>query len=99
VESYAPGRIVLSAAPDGPATLVLSEMDYPGWRATVNGAPAAIEKAFGLLRAVALPGGPATVEFTYAPDSFANGLLAAAVGLLAAIVLIVLGRPRRAASP
>jgi hypothetical protein len=95
VESYAPGRIVLRAAPDGPATLVLSEVDYPGWRATVNGAPAVIETAFGLLRAVALPGGPAQVVFTYAPDSFTNGLLAAAVGLLAAIVLIVVGRPRR----
>ena len=86
---------MLNAAPPGPATLVLSEVNYPGWQAAVNGAPVPIEPAFGLLRSVALPGGPTTVELTYAPDSFANGMLAAAVGAVAALVLIVVGRPRR----
>jgi hypothetical protein len=47
--------------------LILSETWDPGWRATVNGAPAPIAPVDGVFRAVAVPAGHSTVEMRYWP--------------------------------
>jgi uncharacterized membrane protein YfhO len=54
-------------APDG-GVLVLRDTYYPGWTATVNGAPIDLLRTDVLYRAVALPSGAATphrVEMTF----------------------------------
>ncbi|MBW7885075.1 MAG: YfhO family protein, partial [Caldilineaceae bacterium] len=84
VTTYSSGAMSVQAvAPEG-GYLILSELWYPGWRATVNGAAAAIEQANGALRAVALPPGTSTVELRFWPASFTWGLIAAAAGLVLA---------------
>ena len=65
-----------------PAFLVLSEVWYPGWRATVNGAETPVLRANYALRAVEVPAGDVTVEMRFAPDSWRWGVGLAGVGVL-----------------
>ncbi len=63
---WAPDRITLAS--DGPGgMLVMSEINYPGWQAEVDGAPVAISATDGLLRSVSLPAGEHTIIFEFQP--------------------------------
>lgn len=84
-----------------PAYLLLSEVFYPGWRATVDGQEVPVLRANYLFRAVALPAGEHRVRFFFAPQRWelALGLtLASSLG----VVALLLGRAamtwRRSAS-
>lgn len=85
-------------AVDAPAAgwLIVSEIWYPGWTATVDGAAAEIALVNGALRAVAIPAGEVTVTMTYRPASFMVGLGAAAAGLVLLAALIWWARSRSA---
>ncbi len=54
--------------------LVLSDVYYPGWRATVDGAPVEILRADYILRAVPLSPGEHTIQMTFAPWTWRVGL-------------------------
>ena len=71
--------------------LVISELWYPGWVATVNGAATAVEMVNGALRAVAVPAGASRVEMSYRPNSFTWALWAALAGVGILIVVGFLG--------
>jgi hypothetical protein len=75
--------------------LVLSEFWYPGWQATVNGAPVAPEVANGAFLAVPIPAGASTVDLRFWPATFTWGLVAAGVGVLMIVGLFLPGRTRR----
>ncbi|MGB5051407.1 MAG: hypothetical protein WBO46_20835, partial [Caldilineaceae bacterium] len=75
-----------------PAFLVLSEVWYPGWRATVNGVETPVRRANYALRGVAVPAGEVTVEMRFAPDSWRWGLGLAGVGLVLLLAGLVVGR-------
>jgi hypothetical protein len=78
--AYADQQVTVRA--QGPGTLVLADTWYPGWTATVDGAPTDIARADVLFRAVALPDGPHTVVFRYSPGRAGWALLgSAALGL------------------
>ena len=85
---YEPERIDLKVQAAAPALLVLSDLFYPGWEATVDGRPAEILKANYLMRAVAIPQGAHEVRFLYRPASFRAGVAASAAGCLAVALLI-----------
>lgn len=53
-----------------PCLLVLTDLDYPGWRAYVNGQERPIMRAYGFARAVELPAGSAEVVFQFRPTGF-----------------------------
>ena len=72
--SYQPDRVVLNAQVEAPARLILTDLDYPGWLATVNGERVSIERFFGAFRSVTLPAGDHRVVFAYRPWSFTLGL-------------------------
>jgi hypothetical protein len=83
---WSPNRIavtlpVLEAEP-GDHRLVLSELYYPGWQVTVDGAPARIEPEAGLLRSVIVSTGSREVVFSFRPLSLYIGVGAAALGWL-----------------
>jgi hypothetical protein len=65
-----------------PGYLVMSEVWYPGWRATVNGVAREVLPANQALRAVYVPAGDATVEMWFAPPAWRWGLIGFAPGLL-----------------
>ncbi len=69
-----------------PATLLRRELFYPGWRARVNGTPAAIQPVSGIFQQIPLPAGPATIRFTYMP---AHTRLSCAAALLACLIWLL----------
>ena len=95
--AYSENEIRLAARAARPGYLVLSEVWYPGWRATVNGAHAPVLRANYTLRALPVPAGELTIRLWYAPDSWRRGLTLFGVGimLLAGLCLWQAGGGRR----
>jgi len=93
VVQWEPDHIVLDVQSEAPGLLVLSEMNYPGWRATIDGYPAEILTADYILRALSLPAGSHRVEMVYRPRSFYLALLASLLTTL--LVLLLFLRYRR----
>ena len=56
-----------------PGYLVVSDIFYPGWRVTVNGARQEIQQANYAFRAVFVPNGRSTVRFEFIPSSIIGG--------------------------
>ncbi|TET53662.1 MAG: hypothetical protein E3J64_03200, partial [Anaerolineales bacterium] len=83
----------------GGGLLVFSEVDYPGWRATIDGSSAQIVRTDYLLRGVCVPAGEHRVILEYDPPLLKVGLAITAVtlALLAALGLesAIVSRRRR----
>jgi hypothetical protein len=82
-------------------TLVLSDNYYPGWRASVDGAPVEVFRANATMRAVNVPAGRHLVSFRFIPAAFFVSMyvsLAAAAVTLAALIFSILTRRRAAAT-
>ena len=78
--------VIVTTEATAPAFLVLSDVYYPGWVATIDNREAKIFQTNYALRGVAVPAGKHTVTFRYRPLSFYWGLviaIAALVGLIA----------------
>lgn len=67
-------RIRIETSSERAGMLVVSERDYPGWEATVDGMPTRTYRAFHVLRAVYVPAGHHVVEFSFYPPGLARGL-------------------------
>ncbi len=94
--SYEADRISLDASAGSAGLLVLSETYYPGWRATLNGKPAEIQKADGALRAILLPRGESRITLEYAPITFyAGGALSVLTFAVVLTGLLLRWRERR----
>jgi len=72
--------------------LVLSEIFYPGWRATVDGKEVALERADYLISALPLPAGSHQVTYRYDPLSLKLGAACTLLACLAAVGMLVVGR-------
>ena len=81
-----PNRISLEATLTTPGLLVLSEVNYPGWAATVNGVAQPVIEVDGVLRGVALGAGESRVDMTFQPVSLYIG---GAVSVLAIVMCVV----------
>ncbi len=93
---YEPERIVIETDSDSSSWLVLTDAWYPGWRATVDGAPVEIARADVLFRAVPVPAGRHRVEFIFVPTSLQLGgatSLLTLIGCVVAVALIYRNRP------
>jgi hypothetical protein len=87
VASYEPSRIVVETDAPQASLLVVSEIFYPGWVATVDGAPARIHLTDYLLRGVAVPAGRHRVEMRYAAPAARNGAIISALTLCCLVAL------------
>ena len=93
VDSYAPGHIAMTLgapAPKGSA-LVVSENYYPGWRATIDGKPATVERADLSLMGIPLPEGAKKVELEFSSDTYKEGKAITLAALLVAIAAVLAG--------
>lgn len=81
-------RVVIETDNQTSEPLVLADNYYPGWKAFVDGEPAAIYQANCTMRAVAVPAGRHLVSFVFAPATF--GLAAYASVAAAALTLVFL---------
>ncbi len=90
----ADGRERVRLACPRPTTLLRRELDFPGWRATVDGHSTSIRTADRIYQSVPVPAGYHTVSFGYSPPEIGWAL----VGLLAGAGWLVFGgiaEPRR----
>jgi hypothetical protein len=87
----APERVALRAECAARCLLVLADLDWPGWRAEVDGREAPILATNAIFRGVWLEPGAHDVEFRFAPRSFRAGL-AIAAGTLAGVAALAFAR-------
>ncbi|HET7536403.1 MAG TPA: YfhO family protein [Candidatus Didemnitutus sp.] len=87
ITAFARNRVVVDTDANHAALLVLAEAWYPGWRATIDGAHTDVQPANGWMRAVAVPAGHHTVDFSYVPRNLWSGFAVTLAGGLVALGL------------
>ena len=88
---YLPNHLTYSVQSQQGGLAVFSEIYYPaGWEATIDGKPAEIIRANYVLRALQVPAGAKSIEFTFRPKSYYVGdKVSLASGSL--LILMLLG--------
>ncbi|MGH9944686.1 MAG: hypothetical protein ACRD9R_20250 [Pyrinomonadaceae bacterium] len=94
--TYGPNSLTIVTRAPTPTVLVVSEMIYPGWMATVDGVPAEIHATNFLLRGVIVPAGAHRVEMRYAAPTARNGTLICLFTLLLLVGIAVSPRLKAA---
>jgi len=94
--SRLPAQLALDVYTPSDGLLVLSEVYYPGWQATVDGAPAAIYRTQYTLRGLPLHAGEHHLELTFRPVTFTFGAIISAATLSATLALLAWGLSHRA---
>ena len=92
LDDYRAERASVSVRARRAGLLVLTDVWFPGWKATVDGRDVPIERVDYLLRGVRVPAGAHRVEFRYEPASFTAGWIISLVALMA-IAGIAMIRP------
>lgn len=67
ITSYRANRVAIEAESPIDNRLVLTDLAYPGWDVSIDGAPAASRLFEGMYRAVDVPAGRHTIVWTYRP--------------------------------
>jgi hypothetical protein len=80
-----PQAVEIDATLAAPGLVVLADTFYPGWTATVDGAPAPILATNHLFRGVPAPAGTHRIRFAYRPRSLAIGATLSVMTLLALV--------------
>jgi hypothetical protein len=101
IERYEPERVLLRVRATRPGEVVLSDVHYPGWRATVDGRPARLDRVNYLFRGVPVPAGEHVVEMRYRPASWRAGWIVSllAVAVVAGVAAAGLRGRRRTREP
>lgn len=97
IRRYDSTRIELDVAMACKGTLVVADAWFPGWTATIDGSPAAILQAHGMVRGVMVDAGTHRVVMRYRPMNLYLGVILTALGLVLCATLQVLTPSRRAA--
>lgn len=88
ITAYTADKMELETEITQPGWLVVSEIWYPGWQATVNGSPQPVEKVNGLLRGLYLSQpGAYQIRLVYRPESVVWGQWISGV----TVVLLLVG--------
>jgi uncharacterized membrane protein YfhO len=77
---------------------VLSDNWYPGWKATVDGRDAPIERVDYMLRGVRVGAGVHRIEMRYEPTSYRIGWIVSLLGVVALAATALFGVRRRGLS-
>jgi hypothetical protein len=99
VTSYRNNAIALDIQTSQDGLLVLSEMHYPGWKASIDGQETKIVRTNYSLRGLVVPRGEHKVSVWFSPSSFATGAWITLASLLVCVVGLVwplVGRKNRA---
>lgn len=94
IVEYENNRLAIETSADTASILVVSEINYPGWVATVDGKSTPIYTADFLLRGIALPAGAHRVEMRYTAPAARNGAMISGLTLLLIGALILYERRR-----
>ena len=90
---WQPGRITLKLDKPAPAnaTLVVSENFYPGWKASVDGKAAKVDRADYVLIGVELPAGATNVDLTFVNAPYEKGKMLTLASLALATLALIGG--------
>jgi hypothetical protein len=99
VSAWKPERRDFALESDRPGRFVLIEQAFPGWRATVDGRPAAIERWDGAFQSIELAAGAHQVRFLFRPVSAEIGAGISLAALLALAAWIAADRRARRLAP
>jgi hypothetical protein len=80
--SAEPNRLLIETRSPSPSVLIVSEMTFPGWVATVDGQDAPVHTTNYILRGVALPAGVHRVEMRYTAPAARNGAVISLLTLM-----------------
>jgi hypothetical protein len=95
ITHYAAEALTVEVDSSAPALLLVAEAYYPGWQATVNGAPAACRPANAWMRSVPVPAGTSRVELRFRSRRLPAGAALSIVGMALALLRV----RRRASTP
>ncbi len=87
-----PNKVVVVAETAQPAYLLLSDVMYPGWKGRVDGQDTPVRRADYLFRAVDLPAGRHTVEFSFEPRTWTMGWVVSLIFLVLIIATFPVAR-------
>ena len=90
IVNYQSNKVMIQVASNRSAFLVLTDIFYPGWSATIDGKETKIYRVDGLFRGVVIPSGQHIVEYHYFPYVFQLGLWVAGIALLLCLIGILL---------
>jgi len=93
-----PNRMAVTVTTPGRGWLLISEQQFPGWQARLNGRLVPLRTADLALRALPVPAGRVSIEMEYRPGSVRLGLFATLLGtslLAGSLGWWVQGRRRR----
>lgn len=94
ITRYENDLVDLTVTTSAPGMLVLTDSNYPGWTATVDGKDARIYSAQGYFRGVTVPAGRHRVRFEFHPTSVYYGALVSLLSLGAFGAALVVFRKR-----
>lgn len=87
VRRFEPEQVEIAVNADAAALLSVALVDYPGWRAAIDGEPAVILRAYTAFSAIVVPAGEHTVIFTFVPPSVIAGAIISSIAWLGALGL------------
>jgi len=95
IREYTPNRITIEAELTAPGYLVLSDIFYPGWSATVDQRPSVVVPANFAFRAVPLGPGRHVVRFEYQPPGLVPGGILSGVSLCFLVLWMFTGSAKK----
>ena len=96
ITRYEPNRLQIETSAPTATVLVVSEIFYPGWVASIDGQPVPIVAADYLLRGIALSAGEHRVEMHYTAPAARTGAILSALTLCLILGLGIYAWRRRA---
>jgi hypothetical protein len=89
-----PGQVELIARLRTPGLVVLADMDYPGWRLTLDGRAAEILRTNGAMRGALVGAGEHRLVYRYDPASLKVGAGLTVAGLAGLVLLLAVPGPQ-----
>lgn len=92
ISAYGSRRVDLRVEAERAGMVVLTDNDYPGWKAAVDGRESPIQRINGVARGVWVEAGGHEITFTYEPRGWTIGLILSALAALTCLTLALIGK-------
>jgi len=89
IREYQPNRVVIDATGTTPGWLVLTDVWFPGWTCTVDGAATTVLRGDFVFRTVRLDAGRHKIVFRFEPASYKYGRSITFAGLAVVVTLLL----------
>jgi hypothetical protein len=93
--SYRSNEVTIRTSANTRSVLVLSDMYYPGWEATVDGVSSSVFRVNATMRGVVVPAGGHDVRYEFRPWSVRFGAMISAAGIALLCAGLVFTRKAR----